>query len=80
VSDLPPPAQPYRTAALVHGLLAVAIVFVAWLSGGDIATSLAVAAGYFVVATAWTWFRFRQRQGGAAKTQAGDEREGGGGN
>jgi membrane protein implicated in regulation of membrane protease activity len=78
VSDLPPPSQPYRSAALVHGLLAVVIVFVAWLSDGDIAKSLAVAAGYFVVATAWTWFRFRQRQG-STKTQSSDEREGGGG-
>ena len=62
MSDLPPPRQPYRSAAIVHAALAGMILLVAALSGGDLAKAVAVAAGYFVVATAWSWFRFRQRE------------------
>jgi hypothetical protein len=68
MSDLPPPAQPYRSAAIVHGILAGAIVLVAWLSDGAIEKALAVAAAYFVIATGWTWFRFRQRERRPAET------------
>jgi hypothetical protein len=62
VSDLPPPTQPYRASALFHAGLAVVILIFAALTGGDLPKALAVAAGYFVVATAWSWFRFRQRE------------------
>jgi hypothetical protein len=76
VSDLPPPTQPYRNAAIVHAVLAGAIVLVAWLSDGGIEKALAVAAAYFVVATGWTWFRFRQRERRSAETPS--ERSDGG--
>jgi hypothetical protein len=78
VSDLPPPSQPYRSAAIVHGLLAAAIVLVAWLSNGGIGKALAVAAAYFVLATGWTWFRFRQRERQPAETSS-EPRDGNGG-
>ena len=61
MSDLPPPGQPYRAAALFHGALAAAILLVALLSDGDVPKALAFAGGYFLLATGWTWFRFRQR-------------------
>jgi hypothetical protein len=62
VSDPPPFRRPYRTAALFHAGLAVVIVIVAAISGGDLVKAALVACGYFVVATAWSWFRFRQRE------------------
>ena len=62
MSDLPPPRQPYRGAVVFHGVLAALIVLVAALSGGDVQKALIVAIAYFVVATAWTWARFRQRE------------------
>jgi drug/metabolite transporter (DMT)-like permease len=62
VSDLPPPRQPYRASALFHGFLAVVILLFAAITGGDAGSALAIAAGYFVVATGWSWFRFRQRE------------------
>ena len=71
MSDLPPPRQPYRTAVIVHGLLAGAIVVVAWLSNGGIGKALAVAAAYFLIATGWTWFRFRQRERQRVETSSG---------
>jgi hypothetical protein len=80
VSDLPPPPQPYRSAVIVHGILAALIVVVAWLSAGDIVKALAVAIGYFVLATGWSWFRFRQGASQATAAQRGGESEGGEGN
>lgn len=62
MSDLPPLARPLRAAAIFHAVLAGVILLFAGLTGGDLTKALAIAAGYFVVATAWTWFRFRQRQ------------------
>jgi hypothetical protein len=76
VSDLPPPRQPYRASALFHAGLAVVILIFAAVTGGDVTKALLVAAGYFVVATAWSWFRFRQR---GARPTSPSERPGGGG-
>ena len=62
MSDLPPLRNPYRASALFHAGLAVVILVFAGLTGGDLTRALAFAALYFVAATAWTWFRFRQRE------------------
>ena len=61
MSDLPPPAQPYRTVALFHAGLAALILLIAGLTGGGLVKAAAVAAGYFVAATGWSWLRFRRR-------------------
>ena len=62
MSDLPPSRNPYRASALLHAGLAVVILLFAGLTGGDLTRAVAFAALYFVAATAWTWFRFRQRE------------------
>jgi hypothetical protein len=62
VSDPSPFRRPYRAAALFNAGLAVVIVIVAAITGGDVLKAALVACGYFVVATAWSWFRFRQRE------------------
>jgi hypothetical protein len=67
VSDLPTPRQPYRGAVIFHAILAGVIVLVAAISGGDLVKTLVVAVAYFVAATGWSWFRFRQREARAAK-------------
>jgi membrane protein implicated in regulation of membrane protease activity len=41
--------------------MAVAIVAVAWATGGDLLRAVAIAAVFFVVATAWGWRRWRER-------------------
>lgn len=61
MSDLPPPSRPYRSSAILHAVLALVILVVAALSGGSAERALLVAAGYFLLATGWTWFRLRQR-------------------
>ena len=62
MSDLPPPRNAYRGAATLHAVLAVVILVIAAISGGNLLKAFAVAVAYFVVATAWSWFRFRQRE------------------
>ena len=62
MSDPPTPPRPYRGSAIVHAVLALVILVVAAISGGGLVKALLVAAAYFVIATGWTWFRFRQRE------------------
>ena len=62
MSDLPPLRNPYRSSALFHAGLAVVILLFAGLTGGDLTRAVAFAARYFVAATGWAWFRFRQRE------------------
>jgi hypothetical protein len=55
------PRHPYRDSAALHAFLGAVILGVAWLTGGDLTRALVVGALYVVVATGWSWFRFRQR-------------------
>ena len=60
--ELPPiPKRPYRDTAILHAVLALLICGLALLTGGDLGTAAVVAAGYFFVATAWSWWRFAHR-------------------
>jgi hypothetical protein len=60
-SDSPVPKHPYRDSAIVNAVLAGLILLIAWLTGGDLPTAVVVAAAFFVIATGWNWWRFRQR-------------------
>ena len=77
--DRPIPAHPYRDTAIVYGVMAVAVVVVARLTGGDVTRATLVAVVFFVVATAWTsWkFRTRIRERDAAGAAAFDRESGG---
>jgi hypothetical protein len=57
----PLPKRPYRDAALVYGGMGVAIFLFAWLTGGALAKAVLIAVAFTVLATGWSWFRFRQR-------------------
>jgi membrane protein implicated in regulation of membrane protease activity len=63
VTTQPTPKRPYRDSLLLHFALAIVIVLVSWLTGGELGRALVFAAVYFVLATAWSWWRFRQRLG-----------------
>jgi hypothetical protein len=63
VNEPPALKRPYRDSLLLHLVLAVLIVVVSWLTGGDLGRALAFALAYFVLATGWSWWRFRQRLG-----------------
>ena len=51
----------YRDSLILNLVLAALIVVVSWATGGDMAKALVYAVIYLVVATAWMWWRFRQR-------------------
>ena len=55
------PARPYRDSAIMNAVLSAAIVGFAWLTGGDMSVAAIVAIAFFLLATAWSWWRFRQR-------------------
>jgi membrane protein implicated in regulation of membrane protease activity len=57
----PIPKHPYRDTAVVYGVMAGVLVVVAALTGGDVARAAVVAVAFFFVATAWSWWRFRER-------------------
>jgi membrane protein implicated in regulation of membrane protease activity len=41
--------------------MAIAIVVVAWATGGDLVRAALIAGAFFVAATAWGWRRWRER-------------------
>ena len=70
--DLPVPKRPLRDSVVFYGILSILLVLFAWLTGGrllpgDIGKrepelgAVLVAVVFFVVATAWSWWRFRVR-------------------
>ena len=65
------PKRPFRDSAIFYGALSCAIVLFGWLTGRQLLPStagsklepgaLGIAAGFFVIATGYTWWRFRQQ-------------------
>ena len=55
------PERPYRDSVVLHAALALVVVAIALATGGGFVRALVVALGYFVLATAWSWWRFRER-------------------
>jgi hypothetical protein len=70
------PKHPFRDSAVVNGVLSVLLLVVAWLTGGSVVRALFYAVGFFLIATAWNWWRFRQRleREAAAKNSGGNGR------
>jgi hypothetical protein len=61
VPQLPVPKRPFRDSALFNAVLALIIVGVAWYTDGPLGKAIAFAVAFFVIATAWSWWRFRTR-------------------
>jgi hypothetical protein len=59
--DEPLPRHPYRDSAIFHLVLAGLIVLVAWATAGNLGRAVGFAVGFFVIATAWSWWRWRER-------------------
>ena len=45
----------------MYAVLAIVIVAVAKFTNGDVGRAIFGAAAFFVVASAWSWWRFRRR-------------------
>jgi hypothetical protein len=60
------PSRPYRDTLVLHVVLAGVIVVLAWATGGSLGRAFAVAAAFFVLATAWSFWRWRARLRGPA--------------
>jgi hypothetical protein len=55
------PKRPYRDTLLVYASLAVVIVVVAVLTGGSARVAIEVAAGFFVVSSAYGMVQWRRK-------------------
>lgn len=59
--DRPLPKRPFRDSAVAYAILAGAVVGIGLITGGSLLRTVVIAVVFFVVATAYSWWRFRQR-------------------
>ncbi len=57
----PVPQRAFRDSAVFYAVLACAIVGFGFLTANDLAQTIVIAIGFFVIATSYSWWRFRQR-------------------
>lgn len=69
-------AHAYRDSALTYGVLALVIVGLALLTGGDVLRAVVIACLFFVVATGWSWWKFRARAATGETAPPRDDSEG----
>ncbi len=65
------PKRPFRDSAIFYGVLSILFVLVVWATGGAVLPrwddeqreigGLLIAIMFFLVATGYSWWRFRQR-------------------
>ena len=60
---IPVPGHPYRDSAVFYAVLSAILLGVTYATGGGMLKAVLVAVGFFVIATAFTWMRFRNKLG-----------------
>jgi len=55
------PKHPYRDSVIVYAVLAGIVVLVAVLTGGSLERAILIAGVAFVIATAYSWWRWREK-------------------
>ena len=63
------PRHPYRDSAITYAVLAGIVVGVTALTDGNMRAALIIAPILFVVATGYSWWRWRQREREEAKDE-----------
>jgi hypothetical protein len=58
---IPLPEHPYRSSAIFYGVLSLILLGVTYWTGGGMLRAVLIAVGFFVIATAFTWYRFRNK-------------------
>jgi hypothetical protein len=58
---IPIPNHPYRDSAIFYGVLSAILLGVTYWTGGEMLRAVLVAVGFFVIATAFSWYRFRNK-------------------
>ncbi len=61
------PDHPFRDSAILYAVLAAVILVLTALTGGGAVRGAVIALAFFVLATGWSWWRFRQRIQGRAR-------------
>jgi heme O synthase-like polyprenyltransferase len=61
MTQRPLPKRPFRDTAILYAALAIVFVVISLLSGRSIVVALSLAAGCFVLATAYSWWRLSRR-------------------
>ena len=55
------PKHPYRDSVIVYAVLAGIVVLVAVLTGGSLERAILIAGVAFVIATVYSWWRWREK-------------------
>ena len=63
------PQRPFRNSAIFYALLACVVVGFGVLTGNDLTQTIVIAVVFFVIATGYSWWRFRQRLAREGKPQ-----------
>lgn len=58
---IPLPTHPYRNSAIFYGFLSACLVVITYLTAGGIVRAVIVASGFFVIATGFSWWKFRAK-------------------
>jgi predicted phage tail protein len=58
---IPVPNHPYRDSAIFYGVLAAILLGVTYWTGGGMWRAVIIAVAFFVLATAFSWYRFRSK-------------------
>ena len=59
--DEPLPRHPFRNSAIFYGVLACVVVAFGLLTGNGTTETVGIAVAFFLLATGYSWWRFRQR-------------------
>ena len=63
------PQRAFRDTAIFYAVLACVVVGFGVLTGNDLTQTIVIAVIFFVIATGYSWWRFRQRLAREGKPQ-----------